>query len=834
MANTKNNKTSNKKTTSQKSSVSKTINKTIKKAKKNKGIVAVLVVIIVIVLGAVAGGYLVYSPKVKEANKQIEEVKNYLENDYFDTFEINSDIKLLNEIEGYDVLVSYYSSDKDVLTNSGKVTQPLYSIGDRLVSLNVSLEPNNNDPLFNIFWNFLGENATFNLTFKVLALSQSGEEKIAVVANSIFVPSTTSTDIGLIEEIHLFDDVIITWESSNEEIMTNRGIKKGSGLVTLTATIKSLDLEKEFSFLVDVKDEAPLINAINIDFNEYPSSTYASTLLKDDITYVNSIFAKDDYPDTFEVDDDSLLEIEDKVMRMKATSTSTAYFETNVEVKNPRKLSFKFGLYKTDSNKINKESYLNVYYSLDKGETYQLLNIFELISPYWTLYERVLDLEGNVLFKVEFETTYSELRLDIDDFIVDRELDEEDIKKSVISSFSPKFSSSRILPKTTIYGGVINWSSNSSNLTGDGIITKLDDSQNVILTCQISGFKDLITFTIDVLITGKNSSVPVEMYFIDIGKYGLSDCGESILIKFGSIDFLIDCGDDIKASNQAVKEAIEAYSEDKIIDYLLITHPDSDHMGGAPFILETFEVLNIINFNGTHTSKLYQKYVEARDNEGALVCNATESLNNVGDCKRIIEFGDNVYIEIIDTTHYDGVETNTRSIVCVLNAYGTRVLLTGDADNGSIATQETDYMNNVGDVDILKVVHHGTANGTTLDYLNVIDPEVAIICNGNYLGNKHGHPTPAAINRLYQYDSNIKIYTITGGQCLEVKESKSEASYRCVVDDATVDRNGTILITIDSNGYTISSEYYGDNPLELSSTNYWKTNPWKKYSYQGQ
>ncbi len=47
-----------------------------------------------------------------------------------------------------------------------------------------------------------------------------------------------------------------------------------------------------------------------------------------------------------------------------------------------------------------------------------------------------------------------------------------------------------------------------------------------------------------------------------------------------------------------------------------------------------------------------------------------------------------------------------------------------------------------------------------------------------------------------------------------------------------VDRNGTIKLTIDETGYSINSEYYGDNPLELSSTNYWKTNPMRKYSYQ--
>ncbi|MDD3349006.1 MAG: hypothetical protein PHD85_05075, partial [Bacilli bacterium] len=56
-------------------------------------------------------------------------------------------------------------------------------------------------------------------------------------------------------------------------------------------------------------------------------------------------------------------------------------------------------------------------------------------------------------------------------------------------------------------------------------------------------------------------------------------------------------------------------------------------------------------------------------------------------------------------------------------------------------------------------------------------------------------------------------------------------SYKCELSDPMVDRNGTIKITIDHNGYVITSEYYGENPLELSSTNFWETNPMNNYQY---
>ena len=809
----------------------KAVRKTAKKAMKNKGIVIFLVVLVLIIVGAVGAGYLIYSPKVASAKGDLVAVSQTLE-DNFEELSVSEDVNLPKKIDGYDVSISYSSSDSSVMSSDGHVTPPSYSEGEKTVTITATLTPSNKDAIFGIFWNFLGEKKTVALKFTVSPASASSIEKLAIIEAGIFVPSETSCSIGLLKEEHIFGDVSISWATSNASIITSDGEIVGSGDAILTATLTSCSETKILKFNVKVTDALPTIEEINVSFNDYPKSTYAAELTKDNITYVGSIFSDDDYPEVIETDSDSLLEQTDRVARFKATSTVPAYFFTSVPVSNPKEISFSYGLYKSDSSKVNKDSFLNVYYSNDNGETWTLLSSDKLTSS-WVNYSKELSLVGQITFKVEFVTTYSELRLDLDDFKVTRFLSSEDVYQSLVNSFSPKFSSNRILPQTTKYGGVVTWSSDSSNLTKDGVITKTSNSQKVNLSALVTGFGSPIKVDFQAVISGLNTATPVEIYFIDLGKYGLSDCGESILIKYGSFDFLIDCGDEINASNQAIQEAIDAYSEDRIIDYLLVTHPDSDHMGGAPFIMANYEILNLIHFNGEHTSNLYQKFVKAVSEEGCTECTALDSYNNVGQCKRIIEIGTDVYIEILNTTHYDGKETNTRSVVCVLNAYGTRVLLTGDADNGSVSTLEADYAKSVGDVDILKVVHHGTANGTTLDFLKAVDPEVAIICNGNYLGNKHGHPTPEAINRIYQYDSNIPIYTITGGECNEVKESKSAASYRCIVDDAKADRNGTICVIIDNNGYTISSEYYGDNPLELSSTNYWKTNPWKEYSYQG-
>ena len=192
------------------------------------------------------------------------------------------------------------------------------------------------------------------------------------------------------------------------------------------------------------------------------------------------------------------------------------------------------------------------------------------------------------------------------------------------------------------------------------------------------------------------------------------------------------------------------------------------------------------------------------------------AFNNVGDCSRIIEIGENVFIEIFNTGYYKESDANSRSIIFLLDAYGTKVLFTGDADNNKFAL-EASYMHDVGDIDILKVVHHGTRNGTTTAFLEAVTPEVAIITNGNYLGNSNGHPTPEAINRIYQYNNKTRIYSVTGGNGTSV--------------DRFHQRNGIITIEITGDNYYISSEYNDGIPIELSSTDFWISNPLRNYSY---
>lgn len=799
-----------------------------RKKKKSNAFPKVILFLLVLACVAIVGFvYVKYNPMVQDTNNDIEEISKYLDENIL--LEATDDLVFPTSLKDYaSIILKWSTKNEEIISETGKVTRPSFSEGDKKVTVKVDYVIENNDSLFNLAWGFLGtKELSKQFTIIVKANEATALEKVNTIEAGILVPEYTNCNIGLVLEDKIFESVSIEWITSNEKIINNKGEKQGLGEATLTVKLSCGDVEKTNSYNIKVGEELPVITDLEVSFDSLKKGSYSGDLETNNIKFVNAIFAEDEEG---KVDEEGISENVDKVVRIKSTKELNGYFETTKSILNPKEISFRYGLKSSDSSKVNKNSFIKVYYSLDQ-ENWTLLSEDKITSSKVD-YKKELNLETEVYFKVEFVTEYAELTLDIDDFKVVRSINKDDVISALNKSFSPKFSLSKVLPLTTIYGGVIEWTSSNKEIVSDfGKVNRKEETSKVNLTSKIKGFESEINVNFEASVQGTNSVTPVEVYFIDLGKYGLSDCGESIYIKYGNIDVLIDAGDDIKTSNQAIKEVIDLYSEDKIFEYIIATHPDSDHIGGMPFVFENYEVKNLIQFEGEHTSNLYKEYVNAYENEGCTECSALESFNNENGCKRVIDLGSDVYIEILNTQNYEGKETNTRSVVCVLDAYGIRTLLTGDADNGHNSNLENDYKDTVGDIDILKAVHHATANGTTSAFLEAVDPETVIVCNGNYLGNKHGHPSPDAINRIYQYDSSIEIYAIVGGDSEECSETSS-GSYKCDVNDGMVDRNGTIKLTINESGYSISSEYYEDKPLEFSSTNYWKNNPLKEYAYQ--
>jgi endonuclease I len=304
----------------------------------------------------------------------------------------------------------------------------------------------------------------------------------------------------------------------------------------------------------------------------------------------------------------------------------------------------------------------------------------------------------------------------------------------------------------------------------------------------------------------------VEVHFIDIGATG-GGPGESTLIQIGATDILIDSGEGDTNTRNALLAFLAGNVTDGTIEYIVATHPDADHIGNFIAVMDAYLVSTVIRYStDPSASTTLRTDFEARIvTEGSSVLYAY-ALATGGD--NTLDIATSIWLEFYDSGDLQSTTTNYSSIVMTLDAFGTRMLFAGDGDGN-----EADYVSLVGDVDIWKMSHHASASGTASASLSALTPEVLIVSNGDYLGNQFGHPTYAALNRVYTYSNNLPVYAVTGGN--------GSGS------DRSLERNGTITVTITSTNYAISSQHYGVNPLELSNTAYWNSlsNPYRSIGY---
>lgn len=196
------------------------------------------------------------------------------------------------------------------------------------------------------------------------------------------------------------------------------------------------------------------------------------------------------------------------------------------------------------------------------------------------------------------------------------------------------------------------------------------------------------------------------------------------------------------------------------IDLLLLTHPDADHVGGAVHLLQRFHVAGIA---GPGTPRAEGPW---RD--------ALQMARTDGIAWRTLHAGttwsfDGVSVRVLHPQSAEGSagpaedihDANYRSVVLLVSWRGRHMLLTGDAD----VLAERSFAAAAGDVDVLKVGHHGSRTSTGEELLERTRPEVALISAGR--GNRYQHPHRAVLTRLQQ--TGLRLYRTDEDGAVRVK-----------------------------------------------------------------
>ena len=246
------------------------------------------------------------------------------------------------------------------------------------------------------------------------------------------------------------------------------------------------------------------------------------------------------------------------------------------------------------------------------------------------------------------------------------------------------------------------------------------------------------------------------IHFVDVGQ------GDCIIIELPDGKNMIIDGGPTTAKN-SVLQFINSYNI-TTFDYLMLTHTDEDHCGSLDDVITNTVVKKVFMpeiSTELITTVAYANFVNAVNAEGL----AQEDIeySTVGD--KIT--GNNYEILFFtpltaDYINAQASNANVLSPIIILKYGEKRVMFTGDATADSeeeflaAADDSTGYStlkNEIIDVDVLKVSHHGSNASSTADFLAAVKPEISVISVG--ADNSYGHPGTALLSRLEQYSQKI-------------------------------------------------------------------------------
>lgn len=252
----------------------------------------------------------------------------------------------------------------------------------------------------------------------------------------------------------------------------------------------------------------------------------------------------------------------------------------------------------------------------------------------------------------------------------------------------------------------------------------------------------------------------LEVHYIDVGQ------GDATLILSDGHAMLIDAGDNHKGT--AVQDYLN-YVGVESLDYVIGTHPDSDHIGGLDVVLYKFDCQTVILPDFKKDTRTYDDVIQTMKQKNYKI-----TYPKVGDQYAL---GESVFTIVAPNGTY-GSNGNNYSVGILLEHGANRFLFTGDAEEKS----EQDMLENGIDLraDVLKAAHHGSDTANTEEFLDAVKPEYVVISCGE--GNTYGHPHAETLNNLrargikvFRTDEQGTIVATSDGKTITFNAAPSES-----------------------------------------------------------
>ncbi len=355
-------------------------------------------------------------------------------------------------------------------------------------------------------------------------------------------------------------------------------------------------------------------------------------------------------------------------------------------------------------------------------------------------------------------------------------------------------------------------SSESESSSEGGNSSESESSPESGNSSESGGVEDIVT-------------AELSIHFLELGNKYTGDC---TLIKAGDTEVLIDAGSR-QNSATTIKNYINQYCEDGVLEYVIATHADQDHIAGmvgnstnAGYngILYSYEVGTLIQFPLTGKSALtdkgnatlYGKYLDAVEyakSEGTSVYTALECWNEENGAKRSYQLAEGITMNILYQRFYEEKTSDENDYsVCMLLTQGAKnYLFTGDLEHkGEESLLES---NALPKCELFKGGHHGSPTSNTPELFAVIEPKIVCVCcccgSDEYTDNvANMFPSQAFVDNVAPYTDKVYVTTI-------VADNK----------DGFTSMNGNIVVSSDGETVTVNCS---NNNTVLKDTQWFEAN----------
>ena len=247
---------------------------------------------------------------------------------------------------------------------------------------------------------------------------------------------------------------------------------------------------------------------------------------------------------------------------------------------------------------------------------------------------------------------------------------------------------------------------------------------------------------------------PLTVTFLKVGK------ADGIVLQTANHTVVIDCGE--KGDGSRINDLL-AQNGVTQIDCMILTHFDQDHIGGAPEVLESYPVQQVIAADYTESGKEYKALIKALEAQQLTMQQPTAELTfTFDDCTFT------VYPH--KAADYKNGYDNNCSLVTKVTHHDNVLLFAGDA----MEERLTEVMD-IGDCDLLKVPYHGRELSNLPAFLDAVTPEYAVICTSKpEISNVTVSQLESRNISTYITGKDGDITAVSDGESITVEASKKK------------------------------------------------------------